>query len=475
MDDRHYHFFTGRLAEHSLRRVVTSLSESLGFAYTIDVLPITVAALMTPPWIARKARIPPEATDILLPGYCDGDLGPLVEIAGDRNIKIGPRDLRRLPDYFGQSPPPCDYGRYRIEIVAEINHCPRLSIAEILATANAMRRDGADVIDVGCEPGGPWLGVADVVAALKDAGHRVSIDSLDSREIEPAIRAGAELVLSVNSSNRERVADLALERQVEVVAVPDDPKSLAGFDETIEFLASRGVEMRLDPILEPIGFGFGASLLRFAETRQRYPDAAMMMGIGNLTELTDVDSAGVNVVLLALCEEWNITSVLTTQVINWAKSSVRECDIARRLVHHAIAHEMLPKHLEQGLLIARDEQVIEPMADDLVKLADAIRDNDYRIFALAGEVHLVGKKVHLHDSDPFVVMQQLLASGANGTRPENLDASHAFYLGYEMHKALTAIKLGKTYEQDESLRWGHLTRGERRHYLTKQRREPDAP
>ncbi len=38
----------------------------------------------------------------------------------------------------------------------------------------------------------------------------------------------------------------------------------------------------------------------------------------------------------------------------------------------------------------------------------------------------------------------------------NLDAAHAFYLGYEMAKAVTALTLGKNYVQDQALRWGFL-------------------
>ena len=57
----------------------------------------------------------------------------------------------------------------------------------------------------------------------------------------------------------------------------------------------------------------------------------MMMGVGNLTELTDVDSAGVNTILVGFCEELKIRSVLTTTVINWARSSVREIDLVRKL------------------------------------------------------------------------------------------------------------------------------------------------
>ena len=125
----------------------------------------------------------------------------------------------------------------------------------------------------------------------------------------------------------------------------------------IDKLATAGVRLRIDPVLEPIGFGFAESLGRYLQVRERYPDAEMMMGIGNLTELTDADSAAINVVLLGFCEELAIRSVLTTQVINWARSSVRECDLARRLVHHSIANRVLPKHLEPRLVMLRDRLV----------------------------------------------------------------------------------------------------------------------
>ena len=117
-----------------------------------------------------------------------------------------------------------------------------------------------------------------------------------------ATRAGAELVLSVNSTNVEQAADWG----VEVVVVPDVPSTLEGFEATLERLAHNGVPHRLDPVLEPIGFGFAASLGRYLDVRRRYPDAEMMMGVGNLTELTDVDSAGVNVMLLGFCQEVGI-------------------------------------------------------------------------------------------------------------------------------------------------------------------------
>src|SRR5690349_13181482 len=126
MPREHIHFVTGRLAAHSLRQTVETLAKQIGFEYTIEVLPITVAALMTPEWIARRMKLSQGATRVLVPGYCSGDLTPLQEAVG-LPIERGPRDLRELPRFFGQSPMPTDYGAYDIEIIAEINHCPRLS------------------------------------------------------------------------------------------------------------------------------------------------------------------------------------------------------------------------------------------------------------------------------------------------------------------------------------------------------------
>ena len=461
MTGEQIHFVTGRLAEHALRKELESLSQQVGFTYTLDVLPITVAALMTPTWIARRVSIPPDAQRVIIPGYCEGDLKPLKELC-DATIERGPRDLRMLPEFFGQQDAMRNEdGKYDIEILAEINHAPRLSRDEILSMARHYRASGADVIDVGCEPGEPWQGVADCVKMLRDEGLRVSIDSLQPEEIAPAVAAGAELVLSVNNTNRDAAKDWGCE----VVVVPDDFPTLGGLNETIELLANANIPLRIDPILEPIGFGFAASLNRYYEVRRRYPFAEMMMGIGNLTELTDVDSAGVNVLLLAICQELGVRSVLTTEVINWARSSVKECDIARRLVHYSVRNRQLPKHIERGLLVLRDSKLHQRGKDTLERLANEIKDNNYRIFAEDGQMHLISAGLHLRDADPFSLFEQLMSQS-----PDNIDASHAFYLGFELCKAATALTLAKNYEQDEALDWGHLTVPENWHRLARRRK-----
>jgi hypothetical protein len=118
----------------------------------------------------------------------------------------------------------------------------------------------------------------------------------------------------------------------------------------------------------------------------------------------------------------------------------------------------------------RDEPIVAATPAEIAQLADEIRDHNYRVFAAEGEVHLVGSDLHLHDADPFVVMRELCQAGPGGGLPKNLGPEHAFYLGYEMCKALTALTLGKTYRQDEALDWGLATRPENRHYLKHVRR-----
>ncbi len=445
------HFVTGRLAEHSLRQVLERLAPRAGFDWTVQVMPITVAALMTTPWIARRLEVPPGTTRVQIPGACRGPLEAFAEVTSVP-VDRGPADLRALDEFFGQkSRDLSDYGRHDIEIIAEINHAPRLTAADLLAEARRLAAAGADRIDVGCDPGERWAGVADAVRMLVAEGFRVSIDSFDPVEVAAAARAGADLVLSVNSTSVAAAPDWGCE----VVVVPDVPATLEGFDATVEALAAAGVKHRLDPVLEPIGFGFAASLGRYLDVRRRHPAAEIMMGIGNLTELTDVDSAGVNVLLLGFCQETGIRSVLTTEVIHWARSSVRECALARDLVWHSVTHHTLPKHVEPRLITLRGGKPHAHGRDTLDRLAAAIRDPNFRIFAEGDEVHLVGAGLHLASPDPFALFAELAAAGR-----DDVDPGHAFYLGYEMAKAVTALTLGKDYRQDQPLDWGHLTRDE---------------
>lgn len=443
-------FLTGRLAERLVRDTAARVAKDVGFDFEVFALGISVAALLHASLVRRRLSVP-EAPDprqfdrVVIPGWCQGDLSPLTEHYGVP-FERGPKDVAALPEFFGREKAgPPDLSTYDIEIIAEINHAPRMSDAEILELSERYRRDGADLIDVGCIPGATWSRAADVVAMLKSEGFRVSIDSFDRAEVEPAVAAGAELVLSCNSTNVEWAADL----DAELVVIPDDPHDLDSMDATVAKLKKRG-RYRLDPIVEPIGFGFAASLARYHETRRRYPQTPMMMGVGNLTEMTEVDSAGVNVLLAAICQELCAYSVLTTEVINWARSSVKEFDLARRLVRHAVENQTVPKHVNDSLVMLRDPKGPSLTNDTALDLAASVKDPNYRILVEAGEIHVINRDGHWQGRDAYELFDAFSADA-------NLTPSHAFYLGYELSKAITALTLDKRYTQDESLRWGHLT------------------
>jgi dihydropteroate synthase-like protein len=260
------------------------------------------------------------------------------------------------------------------------------------------------------------------------------------------VDAGAELVLSINGSNIEAARHLA-GSAVRVVAVPDLGGSLDTLEPTLQQLTQWGIPYLIDPIIEPIGFGFMASLERYAETRRRYPDAGIMMGIGNVTELTAADSTGVNAMLIAVCQELGIRTVLTTEVIPWARGAVREIDVARRLMHYAVTKRTIPKGIDDRLVTVKDPAQLAYTQEELRALQAEITDPNYRIFADASGITVFNSERFVRGSNIQEIFNQL----------EVDDPAHAFYLGKELARASLAVTLGKTYRQEGALQWGYLT------------------
>jgi dihydropteroate synthase-like protein len=415
------------------------------FATEVAMLPITVAALMTTEWIAKHLAVPAGTDLVLIPGLCEGGTASIADRFAVR-VEKGPKDLREIPEYFGQAAAREEYGAWDIEIIAEINNAPRLSHDAIMLEALRFRDSGADYIDIGCTPGLAFPELGSVVRDLVAAGMRVSIDTFNADEIRTAVDAGATLVLSINGSNLDVAREL-VGRGVRVVALPDLGAPLETIAPTLELLSKLEVPFLIDPIIEPIGFGFTASIERYAETRRRWPGAEMMMGIGNITELTAADSTGVNALLIAICQELGIRAVLTTEVIPWARGSVREIDIARRLMYHAVTRKIVPKRVDDRLVTVKDPKILEYGEAELRELQSRITDPNFRIFTDRDTITVLNRDLFVRGTDIQEIFSQLGVE----------EATHAFYLGKELAKAKLAITLGKTYRQEGSLSWGYLT------------------
>jgi dihydropteroate synthase-like protein len=434
-------FVTGKLAAPALRDTLGRAE--LPFDYDVAVMKITVAALMTTDWIARRLEVPDAVTRIMIPGMCEGE----VDVIGERfgiPAEKGPADLKALPSWFGQADARAAYGERDIRVFAEINHVPRLSRDQIFEIAGSYRDAGADVIDLGLSLGRKWLddGPA-IIADLAAAGFELSIDTLDPDEILMADEAGVRYVLSLNGSNRH----LAERLSSTPVLIPDTPEDLDSLDETIAHLEALGKPYLVDPIIEPIGAGFAASLGRYLEVRRRHPDAEMFMGIGNLTELTEADTTGVTAMLIGFCQELGIRNVLTTEVIHWARGAVQEAVIAAQLMHFALERGTTPKHVDGRLLTIKDEDFRPYAEDELRELHAQVTDPNYRIFADADWIYVFNADRFVKGTDFNEIFDQLGVE----------EATHAFYLGKELMKATIARALRKNYRQESPLDWGYMT------------------
>lgn len=435
-----YLFITGRLAADALQSTLRKLE--LDFDYEVVVLDFGVAALMRAEWIARRLTDARGCRQIMVPGLCRGDLSAIERKLGIPVVR-GPKDQKDLPPFFGKERILEGYGEYRTRIVAEIVEAYRMSWEEILAEAEYYRSGGADIIDLGCPPMEGFPGVGEVVQGLKGQGFLVSVDTFDPETIQEADQAGVDLLLSVNSQNLDIVPGL----RCKVVVIPDFGEGLESLERNMARVASMGASYVVDPILDPLSFGFAESLQRYYQTRRRHPEAEILMGLGNLTELTDADSTGINAVMAGVMTELEIDYVLTTEVISWARGSVQELDLARKLMYYANKNRVLPKSIDDRLIALKDPPFDTYTEGELLDMQRLVRDKHYRIFVNREWVYVFNRDTFIRGNDPSELFDRL----------EVTDPGHAFYLGRELERAALALQLRKKYTQESDLRWGYLS------------------
>ncbi len=432
-------FLTGKLAEKNLHRVLESM-QPITFEPVVHQLGISVAGLMTTDMIRRRLDMPDGIDRVIVPGRCRGDLGTL-SLHYDIPVERGPEELKDLPQYFGYGEKPPDLSRYDIKIFAEIVDAPDLDIDTILQRAQVYRGWGADIIDIGCLPNTPFPHLTETIQALHGEGFLVSVDSVDSEELLTGGKAGADYLLSLRG-NTLWIAD---EVAAIPVIIPSQPGDLNSLLQAMDILDKKGLRYLADPILDPMLFGFTESLFRYRELHEQRPDAEILMGIGNVTELTDADTNGINALLIGIAKELGITHILTTQVSPHARRAVSEIDIARRTMFLACEQNSLPRDFDDRLLCMHERRPFPYSKAEIQETATAVRDPSYRVQISEDGIHVYNRDGLHTGTDPFALFQKLELGD---------DTGHAFYMGTELARAQIAWQLGKRYVQDQELNWG---------------------
>jgi dihydropteroate synthase len=438
--NEHLLFLTGKLAQKRLQNILQEMAPT-EFTYEIRNIGVSVAALMTAQMISRRLTDLNGVDRVIVPGLCRGDLSLASEVLGVECVR-GTIDLKDLPAFFGRDCKPVDLSQQSVEIFAEIVDAPMVTIDNILQRAEKYRRDGADVIDIGCLPDTSFPHLEETIKQLHNAGFKVSVDSLEDDDLLRGGKAGADYLLSM----KESTLWIADEVDSIPILIPENHGDMESLYRTIERFAKKNRPFYADPILDPIHFGFTESVIRYHELRQNCPDIKIMMGVGNLTELTEADTTGINAMLFGMISEMDINAVLVTEVSPHCRTAVREADMARRIMFAAKKDSSLPKGLDNSLLGMHARKPFPYNTEEIYEFYQDVKDPSYRIQVSEEGIHVYNRDGINTSPNPFELFPKL--------EPLQDDAPHAFYMGVELAKAQIAWQLGKPYMQDEELDWG---------------------
>ena len=438
----HLIFLTGKLAKISLEKVLSDISSKNKFTYEVIEIGVNVAALATISIIIKKIKLSDvsKATKVIIPGRCRGEIKDL-EIYFKKKCVRGPEELKDIPSFLGLQGKNLDLSKYDTKIIGEITEAPNMSIDQIITQANMFREDGADIIDIGCLPSTKFPHLTETIQELKKQKFVVSIDSLEENNLIIGAKAGADFLLSL----QEKSIWIMDEVDSIPVIIPDFPKEEKKFYKLIERLQKNNKEFIADSILEPINFGFTESIVRYHNFRKEFPNVEIMMGIGNLTELTHADTAGMNALLFGIASELEINYALCTQVSEHCNKAIIEGNFARRIMYSTKSYSMPPKDISNKLLSLHERKPFPYSTDELKEMWANVKDKNYRIYVNQDGIHVFNNKNFYTEQDAAEFYQYLDIKNDDG---------HAYYLGMELARAEIALQLGKRYDQDEILKWG---------------------
>ena len=180
----------------------------------------------------------------------------------------------------------------RIKILAEINDAHR--VPDIRSAVEGAFRSGADIVDLGF---GFDADEADVTRCFNDVSTCDGPLAIDTQD--PALIAAglfrADMVLSLHDGNIPLVGREVADSGAVAVVIP----CASGLPENIRMAEKAGIScIIVDPVLKPAGSGLVRSLCQFAPGP--YP---LFFGAGNVVELMDADSIGINCIMAVMAQE----------------------------------------------------------------------------------------------------------------------------------------------------------------------------
>src|SRR5215471_8881060 len=242
----------------------------------------------------------------------------------------------------------------------------------------------------------------DLPAWFGKRGHALDLSRHDMRIFAEIVDASALSVGAIVARARAMCAAGA-----QPVLIPEPHGDLPSLLRAAEAADKRGIAAMLDPILDPIHFDFMASLARYAEARRRLPDAEILMGTGNLTELTDADSVGTTAMLLGICSELHIRNLLVVQVSPHTRRTIQEHDAARRIMFAAREEGSVPKDFGTALLALHERKPFPYVPAEIAELAAQVKDDNFRIEIAEDGIHIYNRHGHHVSQDAFSLFAKL--------------------------------------------------------------------
>ncbi|MDD2834959.1 MAG: dihydropteroate synthase-like protein [Methanothrix sp.] len=473
---------TGRLAEGQVRAAAEGAQ--------VLVADVDVAAFITPELLLSAS---PQGYDlILIPGAITADFQEAERALGTK-IRLGPKhaaDLKAVLRHLAKEKielsrtiPACMLlernmregaldqvqqleeeahsqlrirdikigGSSRMKVLAEIVDATRLHPAALTERVRYYEEQGADMIDLGLPlDARPEQVKAALQTARKATNLPVSIDTIKSDLILAGLEAGADMILSLNAANLPQVGKAVATAGTPAVIIPG-PGGIS-LEENLLAALQMGILAIADPILEPPLQGLAPSLHRYQAFREDHPDIPLFFGIGNATELLDADTVGVNALLAALGAECGASILFTPEYSSKAVGSVEELARASRMMLLARQRLAPPKDLGLDLLILKEKRHLpeEAMPETVIEAKGGHnyqpdRCGSFRISISSQSILAQNSGTTIAGKNARDILNTLIEMGL----VSRLD--HAGYLGRELEKAEIALRLKRSYVQDEPL------------------------